>query len=254
MKSSQVTELSASTRSAFAGEKVTMATKSTPRVSTRATRYPNVVAVIPSMQGSAMEQAPPDLPSYLFKNRIVYLGMTLVPSVTELMLAELLYLQYDDATKPIFMYINSTGTTKNGQKMGYDTEAFAVYDTMMYCKPPIHTLCVGNAWGEASMLLAAGAKGHRGALPSASVMLKMPIAQFRGQATDIDIRRNEARRTKDDVIETYAYHIGKDKEELEKDISRPLYLTPRQAVDYGVIDKVLNADEVEAADAVRRSM
>ncbi|KAM3348870.1 hypothetical protein ACQJBY_022218 [Aegilops geniculata] len=89
-----------------------------------------VAMVIPFLRGTAFEQPPPDLASFLYKNRIVYLGMCLVPSVTELMLAEFLYLQYEDAEKPIYMYINSTGTTKNGEKLGYETEAFAVYDAM----------------------------------------------------------------------------------------------------------------------------
>ncbi|KAJ6347894.1 hypothetical protein OIU76_004395 [Salix suchowensis] len=89
-----------------------------------------VTMVIPYTRGSAWEQPPPDLASYLFKNRIVYLGMSLVPSVTELILAEFLYLQYEDEEKPIYLYINSTGTTKGGEKLGYETEAFAIYDVM----------------------------------------------------------------------------------------------------------------------------
>jgi ATP-dependent Clp protease protease subunit len=107
--------------------------------------------------------------------------MTLIPSVTELILAELLYLQYEDKSKPIYLYINSTGTSKEGQKYGYDTEAFAIYDTMKYVNPPVHTVAVGTAWGEAAMLLASGEKGHRAALPSASIMIKQPINAFRGQ-------------------------------------------------------------------------
>ncbi|KAF3493481.1 hypothetical protein DY000_02054099 [Brassica cretica] len=110
-------------------------------------------------KGSAHEQPPPDLALYLFKNRIVYLGMSLVPSVTELILAEFLYLQYEDEEKPIYLYINSTGTT-NDLELGYDTEAFAIYDVMGYVKPPIFTLCVRNAWREAALLLTAGAKGN----------------------------------------------------------------------------------------------
>uniref|UniRef100_A0A2C9WAS9 ATP-dependent Clp protease proteolytic subunit n=1 Tax=Manihot esculenta TaxID=3983 RepID=A0A2C9WAS9_MANES len=106
--------------------------------------------VIPYTRGSAWEQPPPDLASYLFKNQIVYMGMPLVPSVTELILAEVLYLQYEDEETPIYLYINSTGTTKGGEKLGYETEAFAIYDVMGYVKPPIFTLCVGNAWGEAA--------------------------------------------------------------------------------------------------------
>mmetsp|Transcript_7139 Transcript_7139/g.15985 ORF Transcript_7139/g.15985 Transcript_7139/m.15985 type:complete len:173 (-) Transcript_7139:315-833(-) len=128
------------------------------RTKSVAQRQLHVTSVIPSLQGDASSQSPPDLPSYIFKERIVYLGMTLVPSVTELILAELLYLQYEDSNKPVQLYINSTGTSKDGQKYGYDTEAFAIYDTIQYIKPPVHTVAVGTAWGEAAMLLASGAK------------------------------------------------------------------------------------------------
>nr|XP_029123256.1 ATP-dependent Clp protease proteolytic subunit-related protein 4, chloroplastic isoform X2 [Elaeis guineensis] len=128
--------------------------------------------VIPFLKGSAWEQPPPDLPSYLYKNRIVYLGISLTPSVTELILAEFLYLQYEDAEKPIHLYINSTGTTKGDKKLGYETEAFAIHDIMRYVNPPVFTLCVGNAWGEVALLLAAGARGHRAALPSSTIMIK----------------------------------------------------------------------------------
>ncbi|CAI5997410.1 unnamed protein product [Closterium sp. NIES-64] len=237
--------------------------------------------VIPFQKGEATQQPPPDLPSYLFKNRIVFLGMSLVPSVTELIMAELLYLQYDSPEKPIYMYINSTGTTKDGEKLGYETEAFAIYDTMRsvfppqpcirsvfffsglrsslscllflfhhlsplprpsYVKPPIFTLCVGNAWGEAALLLSAGSKGNRSALPSSSIMLKQPISRFRGQATDIDIMRKEVRNVKTELVKLYSRHTGKSEETIENDIRRPLYLTPDAAVEYGIIDKVLDTD------------
>mmetsp|Transcript_1496 Transcript_1496/g.6720 ORF Transcript_1496/g.6720 Transcript_1496/m.6720 type:complete len:219 (+) Transcript_1496:103-759(+) len=163
-------------------------------------RILHISAVIPSLQGDASTQAPPDLPSFIFKERIVYLGMTLVPSVTELILAELLYLQYEDKSKPIYLYINSTGTSKEGQKYGYDTEAFAIYDTMKYVNPPVHTVAVGTAWGEAAMLLASGEKGNRAALPSASIMIKQPIDAFRGQATELEIQRKEMRNTKKQTV------------------------------------------------------
>lgn len=195
--------------------------------------------VIPFTRGSALDQPPPDLPSYLFKNRIVYLGMSLVPSVTELILAEFLYLQYDDAEKPIYLYINSTGTTKGGEKLGYETEAFAIYDVMGYVKSPIFTLCVGNAWGEAALLLAAGAKGNRSALPSSTIMIKQPIARFQGQATDIDLARKEVKNVKAELVKLFAKHIGKSPEEIEADIRRPKYFSPSEAVEYGIIDKVL---------------
>ncbi|XP_040987092.1 ATP-dependent Clp protease proteolytic subunit-related protein 4, chloroplastic-like [Juglans microcarpa x Juglans regia] len=172
-----------------------------------------VTMVIPFSRGSAWEQPPPDLASYLYKNRIVYLGMSLVPSVTELILAEFLYLQYEDADKPIYLYINSTGTTKGGEKLGYETEAFAIYDVMRYVKPPIFTLCVGNAWGEAALLLAAGAKGNRSALPSSTIMIKQPIARFQGQATDIDLASKEVKNVKAELVNLLAKHVGKSPEQ-----------------------------------------
>jgi ATP-dependent Clp protease protease subunit len=195
--------------------------------------------VVPFLRGTAREQPPPDLASFLYKNRIVYLGMCLVPSVTELMLAEFLYLQYEDAEKPIYLYINSTGTTKNGEKLGYETEALAVYDAMRYVKVPIFTLCVGNAWGEAALLLAAGAKGNRAALPSSSIMIKQPIGRFQGQATDVDIARKEIRNVKIEMVKLLSRHIGKPMDEIARDIRRPKYFSPSEAVDYGIIDKVL---------------
>ncbi|KAL5724041.1 endopeptidase Clp [Ranunculus cassubicifolius] len=198
-----------------------------------------VTMVIPFLRGSAWEQPPPDLASYLYKNRIVYLGMSLVPSVTELILAEFLYLQYEDDTKPIYLYINSTGTTKGGEKLGYETEAFAIYDVMRYVKPPIFTLCVGNAWGEAALLLASGAKGNRSALPSSTIMMKQPIARFQGQATDIELARKEVTNVKAELVNLYARHIGKPAEQIEADIRRPKYFSPSEAVEYGLIDKVL---------------
>ncbi|EXC02086.1 ATP-dependent Clp protease proteolytic subunit-related protein 4 [Morus notabilis] len=198
-----------------------------------------VTMVIPFSRGSAWEQPPPDLASYLYKNRIVYLGMSLVPSVTELILAEFLYLQYEDAEKPIYLYINSTGTTKGGEKLGYETEAFAIYDVMGYVKPPIFTLCVGNAWGEAALLLAAGAKGNRSALPSSTIMMKQPIARFQGQATDIDLARKEVKNVKAELVNLLAKHIGKSPEQIEADIRRPKYFSPSEAVEYGIIDKVV---------------
>ncbi|KAA8526001.1 hypothetical protein F0562_007899 [Nyssa sinensis] len=198
-----------------------------------------VTMVIPFSRGSAWEQPPPDLASYLYKNRIVYLGMSLVPSVTELILAEFLYLQYEDEEKPIYLYINSTGTTKGGEKLGYETEAFAIYDVMRYVKPPIFTLCVGNAWGEAALLLAAGSKGNRSALPSSTIMIKQPIARFQGQATDIELARKEVKNVKAELVKLYSKHIGKSPEQIEADIRRPKYFSPSEALEYGIIDKVL---------------
>jgi len=118
---------------------------------------------------------PPDLPSLLLKERIVYLGMPLVPAVTELIIAELLFLQYEDPDKPIKIYINSTGTSGySGEPVGFETEAFAICDTIRYIKPPVHTICLGSAMGMAAMLLAAGTKGFRASLPHASIVCTNP--------------------------------------------------------------------------------
>ncbi|XP_076959363.1 ATP-dependent Clp protease proteolytic subunit-related protein 4, chloroplastic-like [Bidens hawaiensis] len=222
----------------FSGQKI-RPTSLNPNYNSHAKRRAGVVMVIPFSRGSAWEQPPPDLASYLYKNRIVYLGMSLVPSVTELILAEFLYLQYEDDKKPIYLYVNSTGTTKGGEKLGYETEAFAIYDVMRYVKPPIFTLCVGNAWGEAALLLAAGAKGNRSALPSSTIMIKQPIARFQGQATDVEIMRKEIKNVKTELVKLYAKHIGKTEEQIEEDIRRPKYFSPSEAVEYGIIDKVI---------------
>jgi ATP-dependent Clp protease protease subunit len=202
--------------------------------------------VIPMLSGDATEQTPPDLPSYLFNERIVYIGAPLVPSVTELVLAELLYLQYQDSTKPVHLYINSTGTNKDGAKFAYDTEAFSIYDTMRYVKPPIHTLCIGTAFGEAAFLLSSGKPGMRAALPSSSIMLKQPIDKYQGQASDIEIKRRELRTIKSQMIDILSSTTGRDHATLEQDINRPRYLTPYEAVEFGVIDQVLEGKEGQA--------
>jgi ATP-dependent Clp protease protease subunit len=148
---------------------------------------------------AVMRTPPPDLPSLLLKERIVYLGLPLFSDddakrqmgidVTELIIAQLLYLEFDNPEKPIFFYINSTGTSwYSGDAIGFETEAFAIADTLRYVKPPVHTICIGQAMGTAAMILSAGTKGHRAALPHASIVLHQPRSGARGQATDIQIR------------------------------------------------------------------
>ena len=145
---------------------------------------------------AAMRTPPPDLPSLLLKERIVYLGLPLFSDddakrqmgidVTELIIAQLLYLEFDNPEKPIFFYINSTGTSwYTGDAVGFETEAFAIADTLRYVKPPVHTICIGQAMGTAAMILSAGTKGNRAALPHASIVLHQPRSGARGQATDI---------------------------------------------------------------------
>jgi ATP-dependent Clp protease protease subunit len=136
---------------------------------------------------------------------------------------------------------------------GYDTEAFAIYDTIKYVKPPVHTICVGTAFGEAAMLLAAGAQGHRAALPSATIMIKQNISSFRGQATDLEIARQETRNTKQQYVEILAKSTGKSLEVIEQDIARPRYFTPYTAVEYGLIDKVLEADASKMSKTIAKA-
>jgi ATP-dependent Clp protease, protease subunit len=196
---------------------------------------------------------PPDLPSLLLKERIVYLGMPLVPAVTELIIAELLYLQYDDPEKPIKIYINSTGTSRyDGEPIGFETEAFAICDTLSYIKPPVHTICIGQAMGMAAMLLSAGTKGCRASLPNAAIVLHQSKSYARGQASDIQIRAQEVLANKATMIDILSRNTGQLPDKISKDLDRLFYITPEQAVEYGLIDRVLQPEEVKMVPAVAR--
>lgn len=188
---------------------------------------------------------PPDLPSLLLKERIVYLGMPLVPAVTELIVAELLYLQSDDPEKPIKIYINSTGTSGySGDPIGFETEAFAIYDTIKYIKPTIFTICIGSAMGMAAMLLSAGTKGCRASLPNSSIILHQPKSYAQGQATDIQIRAREVLANKATMLDILSETTGQPTARIEKDMDRSFYMTPHQAKEYGLIDRVFEKEEL----------
>ena len=202
--------------------------------------------------GGMYRTPPPDLPSLLLKERIVYLGLPLVSpdeykdqigiDVTELIVAQLLYLQFDDPEKPITMYINSTGTSwYGGDSIGFETEAFAICDTISYIKPPVHTICIGQAMGTAAMILSSGAKGYRASLPNGTIILHQARQGARGQATDIQIRAKEVLENKRAVMEIFSRNTGQPIEKLEKDTDRMLYMTPQEAKEYGLIDKVLES-------------
>eukprot|EP00519_Triparma_laevis_P014156 CAMPEP_0182494804 /NCGR_PEP_ID=MMETSP1321-20130603/3643_1 /TAXON_ID=91990 /ORGANISM="Bolidomonas sp., Strain RCC1657" /LENGTH=264 /DNA_ID=CAMNT_0024697995 /DNA_START=72 /DNA_END=866 /DNA_ORIENTATION=+ len=185
---------------------------------------------------------PPDLPSLLLHNRIVYIGMPLVPAVTELIIAELLYLNYESSDKPIYMYINSSGTlSQDGRPVGFETEAFAIADCIRYIKPPVHTIALGQAQGAAAMLLGMGKKGFRYALPNAVITLTQPKGQARGQASDIAIRAKEVMANKKVTCDLIAKATGKSIEEVEKDCQRVKYFDGEEAKDYGLVDKVLHS-------------
>jgi ATP-dependent Clp protease, protease subunit len=188
---------------------------------------------------------PPDLPSLLLKERIVYLGMPLVSAVTELIIAQLLYLQYDDPDKPIKIYINSTGTSRyDGEPVGFETEAFAICDTLHYIKPPVHTICIGTAMGMAAMLLSAGTKGCRASLPNASIVLHQPKSYAQGQASDIQIRAKEVLANKATMVEILSNNTGQSSEKIVKDMDRIFYMDAYQAKEYGLIDRVLEAEDL----------
>jgi len=183
---------------------------------------------------------PPDLPSLLLHNRIVYIGMPLVPAVTELVIAELLYLNYESTTDPITMYINSSGTTTaQGQAVGFETEAFAIADVMKYVRPPVHTVALGQAFGAAAMLLAQGKRGKRSSLPNATIMLNQPRSQTQGQASDIALRAREVARNRRTTCELIARACQKPLDTVMEDCQRVKYLQPHEAVEYGLIDRVL---------------
>lgn len=196
---------------------------------------------------------PPDLPSLLLKERIIYLGLPLVSSddfkrqlgvdVTKLIIAQLLYLQFADPEKPIYFYINSTGTSwYTGDAIGQETEAFAICDTINYVKPPVHTICIGQAMGTAAMILSAGTKGYRASLPHATIVLNQPrIGMGRGQATDIQIRAQEVLSNKKAMLDILSKNTGQTPEKIAKDTDRMFYLTPQQAQEYGLIDRVLES-------------
>ena len=197
-----------------------------------------------SCLGTAEIGPPPDLPSLLLSNRIIYIGMPLVPSVTELVIAQLLYLNYQN-DQTITMYINSPGTNSpDGRAFSFDTEAFAIADTMQFIRPPIRTICVGQAFGTAAMLLSLGQKGNRMALPNASIMLNQPKSRSRGQATDVAIKAKEIINNRRTTNEFLVKACGKDLSQIEKDTKRVNYFSPEEAIDYGLIDKVLYPDEL----------
>lgn len=186
---------------------------------------------------------PPDLPSLLLHNRIVYIGMPLVPAVTELIIAELLYLNYEDSEKPITMYINSSGTTTaGGQSVGFETEAFAIADVMKYVRPPVCTVALGQAFGAAAMLLSQGKRGRRFALPNATILLNQPRSQARGQASDIAIKAREVAQNRRTTCELIAQACGKPINTVIEDCQRVKYLQPHEAVEYGLIDRVMVND------------
>jgi ATP-dependent Clp protease protease subunit len=172
-----------------------------------------------------------DIYSRLLKDRIIFLGTAIDDNVANLVVAQMLYLESEDPDKDIFFYLNSPG--------GNVSSGMAIYDTMQYIKPPISTVCMGQAASMAALLLAAGEKGKRFALPHSRILIHQPLGGFQGQATDIDIQAKEILRLKDELNNIMADLTGQPLAKVINDTERDYYMTSAQAKEYGLIDDII---------------
>ncbi|XP_069673879.1 ATP-dependent Clp protease proteolytic subunit-like [Periplaneta americana] len=172
-----------------------------------------------------------DIYSRLLKERIILLGEAIDDHLANLIVAQLLFLESEDPEKDIFIYINSPG--------GSVTAGLAIYDTMQLIKPAINTVCVGQAASMGAVLLSAGEKGKRFALPNARIMIHQPLGGAQGQARDIEIQTQEMLRIKLMLNEILSNHTGKTVKQLEKDTDRDNFMSPKQAIEYGLIDAIM---------------
>ncbi|CAH9091133.1 unnamed protein product [Cuscuta epithymum] len=191
------------------------------------------------------DSEPPDLPSELLKARIVYLGMPIVPSVAELVLAQFMWLDYEDTSKPIYLYINSSGTQNEKRELvGSETDAYAIADSIGFCKSDVYTVNVAMAHGQAAMLLGIGKKGYRAVQPHASTKLYLPsVGRSSGPVTDMWIKGKELEANTDSYLDLLSTSVGKPKEEIEREIRRPKYLSPQEAIDYGLADRIIQPED-----------
>jgi ATP-dependent Clp protease protease subunit len=173
-----------------------------------------------------------DIYSRLLKERIIFLGGPIDDEVANIVIAQMLFLAAENDKEDVRLYINSPG--------GSVTSCMAIYDTMQYIKADIETICVGQAASAAAVLLACGAKGKRFSLPNSRIMIHQPMGGTEGQASDIAIHAQEILRVKDNLNEILAKHTGKAKSQIEKDSERDRFMNVREAVKYGLIDKVIN--------------
>ena len=172
-----------------------------------------------------------DIYSRLLKDRIIFIGSEIDDDLTNAVVAQLLFLQSQDATKDISIYINSPGGVVSG--------TLAIYDTMQFIKPKIATYCLGQACSGAAILIAAGTKGKRYALPHSRIMIHQPLGGASGQATDIKIQANEILRLRKEINLILAKHTGKEENQIEKDTDRDYFMSANEAKEYGLIDTVI---------------
>jgi ATP-dependent Clp protease, protease subunit len=174
-----------------------------------------------------------DIYSRLLNERIIFLGTPIEDQVANLVVAQLLHLEAEDPEKDISIYINSPG--------GSIYSGLAIYDTMRFVKPEIQTMCVGVAMSMGSLLLAGGAKGKRAALPNSRILIHQPSAGFEGQSTDIEIHAREILKMRERIDSIYAEHTGRSEQEVRTDMERDRFFTAEQALEYGLIDRVLES-------------
>ena len=172
-----------------------------------------------------------DIYSRLLKDRIVFLGTEINDDVANLVTAQFLFLESEDPEKEINFYINSPG--------GSVTAGMAIYDTMEFIRPPVSTLCLGQAASMAAIMLLAGAKGRRYALPHSRIILHQPLGGMQGQASDLEIHAKEILHAREEINNIIMKHTGQNLRKIEKDTDRDYFMSPQQAVEYGIIDEVI---------------
>jgi ATP-dependent Clp protease protease subunit len=180
-----------------------------------------------------------DIYSRLLKDRIIFIGEAIDDTFANLIIAQLLFLESEDPEKDINIYINSPG--------GVITAGLAIYDTIQYIKPDVSTLCMGQAASMGAVLLAAGAKGKRFALPHSRIMIHQPLGGFQGQATDIDIQAREILRMREELNQILSSHTGQSIDKIREDTERDFFMSGEQSVEYGIIDKVVEKKEIKNA-------
>jgi ATP-dependent Clp protease, protease subunit len=202
------------------------------------------VALVPMV----VEQTPRgerayDIFSRLLKERIIFLPSYIEDDMANLVIAQMLFLEAEDPEKDVYLYVNSPG--------GSVTAGMAIYDTMQYVKPAVSTICMGQAASMGALLLCAGAKGKRFALPHSRIMIHQPLAGVQGQATDIDIQAREILRIRDELNRILVHHTGRPVEQIAKDTDRDFFMTAEQAKEYGIVDQVIlsHAPVLRAATA-----
>jgi ATP-dependent Clp protease protease subunit len=178
-----------------------------------------------------------DIYSRLLKDRIIFMGEQVHDSMANTIIAQMLFLESEDPEKDINIYINSPG--------GSVTAGLAIYDTMQYIRPDVVTMCMGQTTSMAALLLAAGAKGKRYALPHSQIMIHQPLGGAQGQATDIGIHAREILKMRDTLNGILAKHTGRSIEEVSKDTERDFFMSSEEAKEYGIIDRIITTREMQ---------